>query len=169
MSSIIRPGFAYDLAVRSKADGRVLHIERATPNRVPLEGLNDMANAYLKGGAGPAALYIGLWSGAHIPDGTETAANLSSLVAEVTNFSQAGRLLLDLGTVSGGVCSNAASLARFDMLGAATTVNGAFLSTVQAKGASTGKLLSVVRFANPRTVDETVYLEVLSGFQFVSL
>ena len=48
MSQIIRPGFVYDLAIRSKADGRILHIEKATPNRVPLEGLNDMANSYLK-------------------------------------------------------------------------------------------------------------------------
>ena len=49
------------------------------------------------------------------------------------------------------------------------TVNGAFISTTQAKGAATGRLLSVVRFFNPRAVDDTVYLEVLSGFQFVSL
>ena len=166
--STIRPGFVYDIAIRAKSDGRILHIERATPNRVPMEGLNDMATAYLKGGAGPSALFIGLWNGAHIPDGTETAANLSTLVTEVTNYTQAARLTLELGTVTEGACSNAASLARFDMLGSAV-VNGAFLSTTQAKGSNVGKLLSVVRFANPRTVDETVYLEVLSGFQFVSL
>jgi len=64
--------------------------------------------------------------------------------------------------------SNAASVARFDMQDT-LTINGAFISTVQAKGASTGKLLSVVRFANPRSVDNTVYLEVLTGFQFISL
>lgn len=167
MHSTLNFGFAYDLAVRSKADGRILRIERAL-NRVPMEGLDDMANAYFKGGAGPSALYVGLWSGAHIPNGLETAATLASMVSEVTNYTQTGRLPLVLGTVANGACSNAASLARFDMLGSAT-VNGAFLSTVQAKGAATGKLLSVVRFANPRTVDETVYLEVLSGFQFVSL
>lgn len=168
MSPIIRPGFVYDLTIRSKSDGRILHIEKATPNRVPLEGLNDMANCYLKGGAAPGALYIGLWTGAHIPNGTETTANLSSMVTEATNYLQTGRLPLTLGTVTNGAVSNAASLARFDMTGAAT-VNGAFISTVQAKEAATGKLLSVVRFANPRAVDDTVYLEILTGFQFVSL
>jgi len=168
MESLIRPGFVYDLAIRSKADGRLLHIERCTPNRVPLEGLNDMASAYLKGGVAPAGLFIGLWNGSHIPNGTETASNLASMVTEVTNYTQAGRLPLDLGSVANAACSNAASLARFDMLGVAN-VAGAFLSTTQAKGSDTGKLLSVVRFANPRPVDETVYLEVLSGFQFVSL
>ena len=168
MSPIIRPGFVYDLAIRSKSDGRILHIEKATPNRVPLEGLNDMANCYLKGGSAPGALYIGLWTGSHIPNGTETTANLSSMVTEATNYLQAGRLPLTLGTVANGAVSNAASLARFDMTGTAT-INGAFISTVQAKEAATGKLLSVVRFANPRAVDDTVYLEILTGFQFVSL
>jgi len=66
------------------------------------------------------------------------------------------------------MATRAADPARFDMLGSAT-VNGAFISTAQTKGASTGKLLSVVRFANPRPVDASVYLEVLTGFQFVSL
>ncbi|EER61548.1 hypothetical protein AcdelDRAFT_0883 [Acidovorax delafieldii 2AN] len=168
MSSTIRPGFIYDLAIRSKADGRILHIERGTPNRVPVEGLNDMANCYLKGSAAPAAFYIGLWTGSHIPNGDETAANLASMVSEATAYLQTGRLPLVLGTVANGAVSNAASLARFDMQGTAT-INGAFLSTVQAKGADTGKLASVVRFANPRTVDDTVYLEILTGFQFVSL
>lgn len=168
MTSTLRAGFTYDLAVHSKADGRLLAIEHGTPNRVPREGLSDIAETYLKGGAGPTALYIGLWAGAHTPDGTETAATLASMVTEVTNYSQAGRMVLTLGDVIDGACNNAANLARFDMLGAAT-VNGAFISTVQAKGATTGRLLSVVRFSNPRTVDETVYLEVLSGFQFISL
>lgn len=168
MNSPIRCGFNYATALRSKKTGLILESWPPELNRVPLEGLNDIANAYFKGGSGPSNLYIGLWSGSHIPDGTETAANLLSMVTEVTNYSQAGRLPLVLGSVADGGCSNAASLARFDTLSAAT-VNGAFLSTVQAKGATTGKLLSVVRFANPRAVDAAVYLEVVTGFQFISL
>ena len=168
MTSTLPCGFVYDLAIRDKSDGALRSLDRGMKNRVPLEGLNDIATAYFKGGAGPSALYVGLWTGARIPDGTETAANLLTLVTEFTNYSQTARLPLVLGPVSNGACSNQASLARFDMLGAGT-VNGAFLSTVQAKGADTGKLLSFVRFANPRTVDATVYTEVLTGFQFISL
>lgn len=167
MNALAACGFTYGVDTRRKADGGLLsHI--TAKNRIPLEGLNDIATAYLKGGAGPANLYIGLWRGAHIPTGDETAATLLSLVTEVTDYTQANRLLLDLGAVTNGSCSNAAALARFDML-VADTVNGAFISTTQTKGAATGKLLSVVRFANPRPVDPTVYLEVLSGFQFISL
>ena len=168
MTSKLGCGFVYALTVADKKTGAGRAQCRGNKNRVPLEGLNDIADSYLKGGAGPSALYIGLWSGAHIPDGSETAANLASLVSEVTNYTQPGRLVLTLGDVAGGACNNAASLARFDMQGTAT-VNGAFISTTQAKGAATGRLLSVVRFFNPRAVDATVYLEVLSGFQFVSL
>lgn len=167
MTSTIRPGFTYDLVFKSKADGSVLHVERVK-NRVPIEGLNDMANVYLKGGTAPAAFYIGLWSGAHIPDGTETAGTLASMVTEVTEYSQTARMPLVLGTVTAGACSNAAALARFDLTGTGT-VNGMFLSTVQPKLASTGKLVSIVRFANPRPFDPTVYCEVLTGFQFLSL
>ncbi|MBV7457312.1 hypothetical protein KW843_22720 [Acidovorax sp. sif1233] len=168
MDAIAKCGFSYDVLTRRKDNGMVLAALYGAKNRVPREGLNDIATAYFKGGAGPAALYIGLWSGAHMPDGEETAASLHTLVTEVTEYSQGGRLLLDLGAVADGALSNAASLARFDMLGSGTA-NGAFISTTQAKGAGTGKLLSVVRFPNPRAFDSSVYLELLAGFQFVSL
>ena len=40
-------------------------------------------NAWIaKGGGAPAGMYIGLWSGAHTPDGNETAATLSTIEAE---------------------------------------------------------------------------------------
>jgi hypothetical protein len=169
MTDALGGGFTYDIITRRKADGALIERLSGQKNRVPMEGLNDIATAYLKGGAGPANLYIGLWSSdSYTPDGSETAATLASLVTEWQGYAQTGRLPLVLGSVSGGAVSNAASLARFDM-SAAATVNGAFLSTVQAKGAAAGKLLSVVRFANPRIVDASMYLEVLTGFQFVSL
>ena len=168
MNALAACGFTYDVNTRLKLNSTLVGRITGQANRVPVEGLNDIATAYLKGGAGPANLYVGLWSGPHTPTGAETASTLLSLVTEVTNYTQATRLPLVLGGVTDGGCSNAADLARFDMLGSAT-VNGAFISTSSAKGALTGKLLSVVRFANQRVVDETVYLEVLSGFQFISL
>lgn len=168
MSSIARCGFTYDVLIRRKSDGALLDCLQGIKNRVPMEGLNDMATAYLKGGGAPTALYLGLWSGTHTTDGTETAANLSTLVSEVTAYAGSTRLLLELGSVTDGGCSNASTLARFDMQGSAT-VNGAFLSTVAAKSANYGKLISVVRFPNPRAVDASMYLEVLSGFQFISM
>lgn len=161
-------GFTYDVLNRSKADDTILDALRGVKNRVPREGLNDMATAYFKQGAGPAALYIGLWSGSHTPDGEETAANLLTKVTEVTQYNQSGRLLLQLGAVADGALSNILNLARFDMNDTGN-LNGMFLSTVQAKGATTGKILSVVRFPNQRNFDPSTYFEVMAGFQFTSL
>ena len=168
MNALAACGFTYDVNTRLKTNDFIVDRLTGAKNRIPREGRDDIATAYLKGGAGPSNIYIGLWSGTRLPNGLETAADLLSLVTEVTGYTQAARLPLNLGPVTDGACSNAASLARFDMT-TTGTVNGAFLSTAAAKGAGTGKLLSVVRFANPRPVDETVYLEVLSGFQFISL
>lgn len=168
MIDIIKPGFIYDVHTRSKADGSMVDALRGARNHVPRQGLNAITTAAFKQGAGAAAFYIGLWSGDHIPDGEETAANLLTLVTEVTDYSQTGRLLLQLGAVADGATSNAAALARFDMLGTGI-INGAFVSTVQAKGATTGTLYSVVRFPNPRAYDASLYLELLVGFQLTSL
>lgn len=166
--NIVKPGFTYDVRTRNKATDQLVASLVGAKNHVPREGLNAMLTASLLGGASPAAFYIGLWSGAHVPDGEETAATLASLVTEVTTYSQTGRLPLTLSAAADGATSNAASLARFDMLGTGT-INGAFVSTVQAKDAATGTLYSVVRFPNPRAFDASLYLELLVGFQFTSL
>ena len=170
MSELIKThgGCTYGVHTRRKADDLLLDSLLGQKNRMPREGLNAAMTAVFKQGAGEAAFYIGLWSGAHIPDGEETAANLLTLVTEVTTYAQSSRLLLQLGSVADGGASNAANLARFDMQGTGT-VNGAFLITSQAKGATSGKLYSLVRFDNPRTFDASLYLELLVGAQFVSL
>ena len=80
MNALAACGFTYDVNTRLKSDGSMIGRITGAKNRVPREGLNDIATAYLKGGAGPANLYIGLWSGAHVPTGEETAATLLSLV-----------------------------------------------------------------------------------------
>ncbi len=166
MNTLASCGFAYTADLRSKADGRLIDRTQAK-NRVPGEGLDLMVNAIFKGGAVPGALYIGLWSGAHTPDGSETAANFLSQVTEVTNYAGA-RKAFTPGSVSNGGVSNADALARFNF-DAAVTVNGMFMATSQPKGATGGTLLSVVRFPSPRAVDPSVYLDVLAGFQLVSM
>lgn len=161
-------GFTYDVMSRLKKDGTLVDQLRGVRNRIPMEGLSDLASAYFKGTSPPGQLYVGLWSGPLVPAGEETAANILDAVTEITSYSGSTRLPLVLGSVDRGTCSNLDNLARFD-ISASTTVNGAFLSTVNAKGANYGKLLSVVRFPNPRPVDDSMYLEVLCGFQFISI
>lgn len=167
MNAIAGCGFTYDTALRRKSD-QLLLSQAQHKNRVPMEGLDLMAAGFFANGAIPPALFIGLWSGSHVIDGNETAGNLPTLVNEVTSYEGATRLPFTPGDVSAGGVSNAAAIARFDF-NAGATVNGAFISTSGAKGSTAGRLLSVVRFSTARDVDPSVYLEVLSGFQFVSM
>lgn len=167
LASPISCGFTYDLVLRRKSDGEIVHAERVH-NRVPIEGLDLIANACFGGAAFPASLFIGLYSGNHVPDGNETAANLLSLVTEVTNYSGTTRLPFVPGAVAAGGVSNQASLARFDFTGTAT-VNGVFISSAAGRGSDAGALVSIVRLPTPRSVDPAYFLEVLAGFQFISM
>ena len=78
-TALAKCGFTYDTLLRRKSDGGLISAASAR-NRVPTEGLNAIAEAFFKAGGVPSALHIGLWTGAHVPDGTETAATLSSVV-----------------------------------------------------------------------------------------
>ena len=127
-----------------------------------------IASACFAGAAFPSSLFIGLYSGSHVPDGSETAATLPSLTTEVIQYSDATRLAFTPGPVTSGGVSNEASLARFDFSGTAM-VNGVFISSAAAKGSDAGALVSIVRLPTPRQVDPAYFLEVLAGFQFISL
>ncbi|RYF45098.1 MAG: hypothetical protein EOO27_42075 [Comamonadaceae bacterium] len=137
-------------------------------NRVPIEGLNLMAAALFNQGAVPTNYYIGLWSGAHTTNGAETAADFLTQVTEITAYDGSARKAWTPGTVTNGGASNAAALARFNFLDD-VTVNGMFMSTSAPKGSTAGAIVSVVKFPSSRSVDPAVYLDVLAGFQFVSL
>ncbi|AOU99852.1 hypothetical protein [Delftia tsuruhatensis] len=100
----------------------------------------------------PANLFIGLWSGSYVPNGTETAATLPTLVTEVTQYDGATRKAWVPGNVSAGGVSNELSLARFSFTGM-QTVNGVFVSSSSGKGSDTGALLSIVRLPVARAVD----------------
>ena len=167
MTSPIPCGFTYDLALRHKSDGSVVGVERVR-NRVPIEGLNLIASACFAADVFPANLFIGLYSGGHVPDGNETASSLPGLVTEVTQYSGTTRLPFVPGLVNSAGVSNEASLTRFDFTGT-TTVNGVFISSAATKGSDAGALVSVVRLPTPRQVDPAYFLEVLAGFQFISL
>lgn len=166
-TALAKCGFTYDTLLRRKSDGGLISAASAR-NRVPTEGLNAIAEAFFKAGGVPSALHIGLWTGAHVPDGTETAATLLSVVTEVTAYDGSTRKAFLPGAVANGGLSNAADVATFNF-NADASVNGAFISTAPAKGSGAGQLLSLVRFPAVRNVDNTVYLEILSGFQFVSM
>ncbi len=167
MNTLASLGFTYAAELHKTADHALLE-RMLVKNRVPTEGLNLMAAALFAQGAVPSSYFIGLWSGAHAPTGDETAADFLTQVTEVTAYDGNARKAWTPGAVSNGGTSNAAALARFNFTGE-LTVNGMFMSTSSPKGSTAGAIVSVVRFPTARTVDPSVYLDVLAGFQFVSM
>jgi len=158
-SSLIAGGFAADSASAKGVykiqchdkDGN-LKWEDEAPNLVVNEGLQDMNAKYFTGTTYTAAWYLGLYgSGAtNSPAAGNTMASHSSWT-EVTAYSQATRPACTFGTpttANPSVATNSASPATFSINGT-TTVGGAFLTSNNTKGGSTGTLYSAADFSAP--------------------
>ena len=126
--------------------------EVEAPNLVVNEGLQDMNAKYFTGTTYTAAWYLGLYgSGAtNSPAAGNTMASHGSWT-EVTDYSQATRPACTFGTpttANPSVATNSASPASFS-INATTVVGGAFLTTSNTKGGSTGVLYSAADFSAP--------------------
>lgn len=121
-------------------------------NLVVNEGLQDMNTKYFSGSGYTAAWYIGLYgSGAtNSPAAGDTMASHIGWT-EVTAYSQATRPAVTFGTATTAdpsVITNSASPATFSINGT-TTVGGAFLTSNNTKGGTTGILFSASDFQSP--------------------
>lgn len=126
--------------------------EAEAPNLVVNVGLQDMNAKYFTGTTYTAAWYLGLYgSGAtNSPAAGNTMASHSSWT-EVTDYSQATRPACTFGTpttANPSVATNSASPATFS-INATTVVGGAFLTSDNTKGGSTGTLYSAADFSAP--------------------
>lgn len=158
-SSLIAGGFAADSASAKGVykiqchdkDGN-LKWEDSAPNLVVNEGLQDMNAKYFTGTTYTAAWYLGLYgSGAtNSPAAGNTMASHSSWT-EVTDYSQATRPACTFGTpttANPSVATNSASPATFSINGT-TTIGGAFVTSNNTKGGTTGILYSAADFSAP--------------------
>lgn len=126
--------------------------ETATPNLVVNVGLQDMNAKYFTGTAYTAAWYLGVY-GAAASNNPAASDTMSSHIGwtEVTTYSEATRPVCTFGvptTADPSVASNTASPATFSINGT-TTIGGAFLTTNNTKGGTTGTLFSAGDFASP--------------------
>jgi hypothetical protein len=126
--------------------------EDEAPNLVVNEGLQDMNAKYFTGTTYTAAWYLGLYgSGAtNSPAAGDTMASHAGWT-EVTAYSQATRPACTFGTpttANPSVATNSASPASFSINGT-TTVGGAFLTSNNTKGGTTGTLYSAADFSAP--------------------
>ena len=121
-------------------------------NLVVNVGLKDMNDKYFTGSSYTAAWYIGLYGAAasNDPAASDTMASHAGWT-EVTDYSQSTRPAATFAaatTADPSVITNSASVAVFS-INATTTVGGAFLTSDNTKGGTSGILFSASDFASP--------------------
>jgi len=126
--------------------------EAKSHNLVVNVGLQDMNTKYFKGSGYTAAWYIGLY-GSGATNDPAASDTMSSHVGwtEVTDYSQATRPAATFGTATTAdpsVIDNSGSVAVFSINGT-TTVGGAFLTSDNTKGGTSGTLFSAADFQSP--------------------
>lgn len=136
--------------------GSLIWVEEV-PNLVVNTGLNDLLDKYFKGSAYTAAHFVGLKATGSVAAGDTMASHAGW--AELTDYDEAARPGYTPGSVSGQSVSNSASAAEFT-INDTVTVDGAFLTTDDTKGGTTGTLYGAVDFASPRSVIDDDVLRV---------
>lgn len=126
--------------------------EAVCPNLVVNGGLQDMNNKYFLGSAYTATWYIGLY-GSGSTNNPAAGDTMSSHAGwtEQTGYSQATRPACSFATpttANPSVATNSASPAVFS-INATATIGGAFLTSNNTKGGSTGTLYSASDFTSP--------------------
>ena len=122
-------------------------------NLVVNVGLKDMNDKYFTGSAYTATWYLGLITG---PGASNTYAAGDTMAShagwtEDSGYRQATRPAATFGaatTADPSVITNALSVAVFS-INATTTIAGAFLTSDDTKGGTTGTLFSVANFQAP--------------------
>lgn len=147
-------------------DGVVVDREEVH-NLVPTQGLNHILNVEFKALTQVTAWYLAIFEGNYVPTAADTAASLPAASTESTAYGEATRVLFVGGTVAGGVLDNSASRAEFTM-NATKTIYGAYMSSAPAKGATTGVVISSVRFSSAKNLVATDILRITAGMTLTS-
>lgn len=126
--------------------------EAECPNLVVNGGLQDMNNKYFLGSSYTATWYIGLYGAGSTnnPAATDTMSSHAGWT-EQTGYSQSTRPACSFGTpttANPSVATNSGSPAVFS-INATATIGGAFLTSNNTKGGSTGTLYSASDFTSP--------------------
>lgn len=143
----VRGGCRYKVECRDR-DG-VLKWTEEFGNITVNAGLDEILDKFWKGSAYTASHFVGLKLTGAIVAADTMAAHAGW--AESTVYSNATRPALTLGTVSGQSVDNSASVAAFN-INAGATITGAFVTTNNTKGGTTGILMGGGEFAASRAV-----------------
>lgn len=158
--------FGINYFVEVIRDGKVIDTEEVH-NLVPTEGLNHILGVEFKGTTQVLSWYLAIFEGNYVPTSADTAAALPAASTECTAYAETTRVPFVGGTVAGGVLDNSASRAEFTM-NATKTVYGAYMTSAPAKGATTGVVVSSVRFSAAKNLVATDILRITAGLTLTS-
>ena len=165
LGALLRAGFVYD--IEHWRAGQLIGTERIH-NLMPNEGVAHALGVLLKGVTQVPTWYIGLYEANYTPTLADTAATFPASASETTTYAETTRVVFNEGAVSGGTCDNSANKAEFTS-NADKTIYGGFIASASGKGATSGVLLSAVKFASPKTFDTGDIIRVTAGFTLASV
>lgn len=134
---------------------------------ISAEGRNHAISVLAKGATQSPTWYIGLFEGNYVPVDADVAATFATVATECTAYTPATRSEFVEGAVAAGSVDNIASKSEFAFT-SAKTVYGAFMVNAQAKGATTGVLLSAARFTAPKVLAIDDVLRVTASLNLAS-
>lgn len=160
-----KPGFVWTIDSYSR-DGKLIDTE-VKKNLMPDQGLNHWLSVLVKAEPQITTWFIGLFGEDYLPQPSDEMSMLPVAAGEVTDYLGSTRKTFNPGDVIGGECNSYASPAEFEFT-SLKTVRGAFLTSSSGKGAVSGKLLSVVKFATPKVKETGEILRVRATLGLVS-
>lgn len=125
-------------------------------NLLPVEGINHLLDVGIHGVSATATWYTAPFSGNVTPLSTHTAATFASAFTELTTqYSESTRIAFVEGAAAAGVINNHSSPAVMTTAVDTVTVYGSGVLSVSTKGATTGVLLSVAKYASSYSLPTT--------------
>lgn len=126
------------------------------PNLITTEGLNHILMVAMSGTAKANPFHLAIWGANYTPAASITAASFPATANEITSgtegYSQATRPTWTPNAATAGQIDNIGLEAQYSIVTAsAIVIRGAALLSESAKGATTGVLVSITRFAQDRT------------------
>lgn len=156
-----RPKGSWRMECRDK-HGKLKWIEQ-WDNLVVNSGLDHLLDVAFSAGSQITSWYIGLINGSPTIAAGDTMASHGGWT-ENQNYDEATRQAWTDGGVSGQSVDSSGSPAVFTISTDSQTIAGAFLTSDNTKGGTSGTLYAAGEFANPKSLDDGDTLTVTATF-----
>ena len=158
-------GFRYELEIVDLATGEVVERE-VQLNRIPQAGIDFLIQTPFGDVASIGSFYCGLFRNNFVASGNIIAVDILSNMGEFVDYAETTRPLWVRQYDGAGSQDNFTSKAVFTPTSDAT-VYGSFIVSNQTKGANSGLLLSVVRFATAKPLSAGQEARLVCGLTYI--